>query len=52
LEDFKKLCGLSPEKPFECVGTIEEVRRSIIAAYSSGHQENVLYQYFIKQQTI
>jgi hypothetical protein len=52
LEDFKKLCGLSPEKPFECVGTIEEVRRSIIAAYQNRHKENVLYQYFMKQQTI
>jgi len=52
LEDFKKLCGLSPKKPFECVGTIEEVRQSIVAAYQNGHQENVLYQYFIKQQTL
>ena len=51
LEDFKKLCGLSPEKPFECVGTIEEVRHSITAAYHNGHTENVLYQYFMKEQT-
>jgi hypothetical protein len=51
LEDFKKLCGVSPEKPFECVGTIEEVRNSIIAAYHNGHSENVLYQYFINRQT-
>jgi hypothetical protein len=51
LEDFKKLCGLSPEKPFECVGTIEEVKSSIATAYQNGHQNNVLYQYFMKQQT-
>jgi hypothetical protein len=50
LEDFKKLSGLSPEKPFECVGTIEEVKRSVIAAYQNGHQNNLLYQYFMKQK--
>jgi len=49
LEDFNKLCGLSSEKPFECVGTIEEVRRSVIAAYHNGHQKNVLYQYFMSR---
>ena len=51
LEDFKKLCGFSPEKPFECVGTIDEVQHSIIAAYQNGHSENVLYQYFMNLQT-
>jgi len=50
LEDFNKLCGLSPEKPFECVGTIEEVNHSIITAFQNGHRKNVLYQYFMKQQ--
>ena len=54
LEDFKKLCGLSPEKPFECVGTIEEVRNSIVAAcrngHQDGHQDNMLYRYFMEQK--
>ena len=29
IEDFLKLCGILPEKPFECVGSIEEVNASI-----------------------
>jgi hypothetical protein len=32
LLDFKKLTGIAAEKPFECVGTIEEVNQAIIAA--------------------
>jgi hypothetical protein len=52
LEDFNKLCGLTPEKPFECVGTIEEVQNSIVDAFYNEHHNNVLYQYFMKQQAI
>ena len=29
LESFKELCGSSENKPFECVGTIKEVRRAM-----------------------
>lgn len=51
LEDFQKLAGLSDEKPFECVGTIGEVRYSIAKAFENGHQNNRLYQYFMKNQS-
>ncbi len=30
MEDFDKLCGILPEKPFECVGSRDEVNASII----------------------
>lgn len=29
IEDFKGLCGLSPVKPFECVGTVEELKYAL-----------------------
>lgn len=48
LEDFKKLSGLLPEKPFECVGTVDEIRQSIAYAFRNGHQDNELYLYFMK----
>ena len=32
MEDFDKLCGILPEKPFECVGSRDEVNASIIEA--------------------
>ena len=30
MEDFDKLCGILPEKPFECVGSRDEVNASIV----------------------
>ncbi|MDR0365051.1 MAG: hypothetical protein LBH92_08570 [Bacteroidales bacterium] len=51
LEDFKKLSGLSTEKPFECVGTIDEVRQSVVEAYKKGRQNNRLYQYFMENHS-
>lgn len=32
MEDFDKLCGILPEKPFECVGSRDEVNASITEA--------------------
>lgn len=32
MEDFDKLCGILPEKPFECVGSRDEVNASIVEA--------------------
>ena len=26
---FDELCGIAPNKPFECVGTIDEVNRAL-----------------------
>ena len=34
MEDFDKLCGILPEKPFECVGSRDEVNASIVEAIS------------------
>ena len=37
-EDFRGLCGLSPVKPFECIGTVREVRAALcrtIAQYKA-----------------
>lgn len=40
MEDFDKLCGILPEKPFECVGSRDEVNASItetIHKFASNH---------------
>ncbi len=34
MEDFDKLCGILPEKPFECVGSRDEVNTAITEAIS------------------
>jgi len=34
MEDFDKLCGILPEKPFECVGSRDEVNASIVEVIS------------------
>ena len=34
MEDFDKLCGILPEKPFECVGSRDEVNASVTEAIS------------------
>jgi hypothetical protein len=34
MEDFDKLCGILPEKPFECVGSRDEVNAAITEAIS------------------
>lgn len=34
MEDFDKLCGILPEKPFECVGSRDEVNASITETIS------------------
>ena len=34
MEDFDKLCGILPEKPFECVGSRDEVNASIVETIS------------------
>ncbi|MCD7827480.1 MAG: hypothetical protein LUG85_02955 [Clostridiales bacterium] len=38
LEDFRGLVGLSPVKPFECVGTAEEIRFALSAAIAKYRQ--------------
>lgn len=47
MEDFQKLTGIAKEKPFECIGTIDEVRESIVNAYKNNHHKGYLYQYFV-----
>lgn len=47
---FDKLIGLEPEKPFECVGTCEEVNAAICMAINKLEKENrtipELYDYY------
>ncbi len=41
MEDFDKLCGILPEKPFECVGSRDEVNASVtetIGKYSQAQR--------------
>ena len=48
LIDFRKLIGLIPEKPFECVGSINEVNASI--QYTIKHYKGklpILLQYYV-----
>lgn len=47
LDDFQKLTGIADEKPFECIGTIDEVRESIVRAYNHNEHKGILYQYFM-----
>lgn len=41
LEDFEKLCGLVPEKPFECVGSRDEVNTSLTETISQYEANNI-----------
>ena len=38
---FDQLCGLELEKPFDCIGTIDEVNAALHTAISQYHDENV-----------
>jgi UDP-N-acetylmuramoylalanine--D-glutamate ligase len=44
LDDFKALCGSTESKPFECVGTIKEVRRAMTII--SHKDDSVLSKYY------
>jgi len=48
LEDFKKLTGLLPEKPFECVGERDEINFSICEAIKGfgGEKLPYLFEYY------
>ncbi len=41
MEDFDKLCGILPEKPFECVGSRDEVNAAITEAISKYAQKQI-----------
>lgn len=43
---FRELCGLTNEKPFECVGTIDEVCLSLVQAIGQYDKLPFLLQYF------
>lgn len=47
---LKQLCGFSPTKPFECVGTIEEVNTALTASLAKYEQLPVLLQYFLEMR--
>ncbi|MCR5196650.1 MAG: hypothetical protein K6D38_10030 [Pseudobutyrivibrio sp.] len=40
-DDFDKLCGVIPEKPFECVGSRDEVNASLTEAISQYEAANI-----------
>ena len=50
LEDFKGLCGFSDVKPFECVGTVTEVRTALALTLAKAKRANeplpALLKYF------
>ena len=50
MEDFDKLCGILPEKPFECVGSRDEVNASIVESIckyeSEGRELPVLFRHY------
>ena len=50
LDIFNKLIGLKDEKPFECVGTIDEVNASLhlITKKLHGEEPPLLLKYFQK----
>lgn len=45
-EDFEKLIGLVPEKPFECVGSRDEVNTAITEAISHMDKLPYLFDYY------
>ena len=46
MEDFDKLCGILPEKPFECVGTYSEVRYAVSRLINELDHLPFLLQYY------
>ena len=50
LPTLKQLCGLTPEKPFECVGTIDEVCMALSQAVKRYDKLPVLLQFFTENQ--
>ena len=53
-EDFEKLVGVQSEKPFECVGSRDEVNAAVCLAIERMEQEEaplpVLFAWYRKQQ--
>ncbi len=53
LEDFKGLCGLSPVKPFECVGTVSELCAALQMTIQKYQKEGIplpaLLAYYAKE---
>lgn len=47
LEDLKKLCGLSPEKPLECIGTLDEVNMALCEAIRKRNTLPFLLEYYL-----
>ncbi|MBP5427550.1 MAG: hypothetical protein J6Y29_06680 [Clostridiales bacterium] len=54
LSIFRGLIGMDPVKPFECVGTIEEVNLALNLAYDRHYKDSnlpILLDYYIKNYT-
>ena len=53
ISDFDRLIGLKKEKPFECVGSIDEINTAIRMKLDIYRKENeklpFLYSYYVKK---
>lgn len=50
LPTFDKLVGIAPEKPFECVGSIDEVNAAICLTIDTfGDELPLLFDYYVKK---
>ena len=47
---LKQLCGMTLEKPFECVGTIDEVCMALVQAVKQYDKRPILLQFFTENQ--
>lgn len=45
---LKELCGMTPEKPFECVGTVDEVCIALVQTVKQYEDLPVLLQFFVE----
>ncbi|MBR1810642.1 MAG: hypothetical protein IJ766_03185 [Clostridia bacterium] len=48
LEDFKGLCGMSTVKPFECVGTVAEIRCAVSMTIKQYGREGIRLPYLLE----
>ena len=48
LPDLQQLCGMTSEKPFECVGTIDEVCIALVQAVKQYEKLPVLLHFFVE----
>ena len=50
MEDFKKLVGLAPEKPFECVGSRDEINFALVEAVKKYDNLPLLLDFYVNTE--